>query len=104
MTHLIITLLMVTTSTKSLSKLDNMEPRECTIEFIYPGETSIYEVQLVNYQPPYRHSKWLFTMMINGSPYFSYQLENDEELFIMIGKQALHATTINITYKDDKKD
>ena len=41
-------------------------------------------------------------MMINGSPYFSYQLENDEELFIMIGKQALHATTINITYKDDK--
>ena len=104
MTPLIITLLMVTTSTKYHSKLDNMEPRECTIEFIYPGETSIYEVQLVNYQPPYRHSKWLFTMMINGSPYFSYQLENDEELFIMIGKQALHATTINITYKDDKKD
>ncbi len=38
--------------------------------------------------------------MVNGSPYFSYQLDNDEELFIMIGKQALHATTINITDND----
>ena len=104
MIHLIITLLMVTTSTKSLSKLDNMEPRECTIEFTYPGETSIYMVELVNYQPPYRHSKWLFTMMVKGSPYFSYQLENDEELFIMIGKMTMNATSIDITYKDDKKD
>lgn len=42
--------------------------------------------------------------MINGHPYFLYQLENDEELFIMIGQQALHATTINITYKDDEKN
>ena len=79
-----------------------MEPRECTIKFIYPDGTCIYEVQLVNYQPPYRHSKWLFTRMVNGSPYFSYQLDNDEELFIMIGKQALHATTINITDNDKK--
>ena len=79
-----------------------MEPRECTIEFIYPGETSIYEVQLVNYQPPYRHSKWLFTMMINGSPYFSYQLENDEELYILMAKQMIGATSINIYYHDKK--
>jgi hypothetical protein len=81
-----------------------MEPRECTIEYIYPIGTQVYRVDLVNYQPPYRYSKWLFTHMVDGHPYFSYQFANDEELFIMMGQQMLEATTVNITYKDDKKN
>lgn len=84
-----------------------MEPRECTITFIYPKngtqyatEITQYQVHKVNYQKPYQYSKWLFTKLVDGHPYFSYQAENDEELFILLGKQSLNAVQINIKYND----
>ena len=80
-----------------------MELRECTIKFWYPKpgwntETSEYKVQLVNYQSPYRYSKWLFTRMVNNSPYLSYEAKDDDELLLLIAKQSIGATQINIEY------
>ena len=103
MIHLIITLLMVTTSTKSHSKLDNMELNDISkICYTYPSGTVEFEITEVNYKEPYRYSKWLFTQLKEGHPYFSYQAENDEELYILMAKQMVGTTSINIFYHDKK--
>ena len=70
--------------------------------YTYPSGTVEFEITEVNYQPPYQWSKWLFTQMKDNFPFFSYQAQNDEELYILMAKQMIGATSINIYYHDKK--
>ena len=70
--------------------------------YTYPSGTVEFEITKVNYKEPYRYSKWLFTQLVDGHPYFSYQAENDEELYILMAKQMIGTTSINILYHDKK--
>ena len=72
------------------------------IVYQYSDATVEFELEEVNYQPPYRYSKWLFTQMKDNFPFFSYQAQNDEELYILMAKQMIGATSINIYYHDKK--
>ena len=97
---------METDFTKSHSKLDNMEPKDLKdiskICYNYPNGTVEFELKEVNFQPPYQYSKWLFTQMREGYPWFSWQAENDEELYILMAKQIIGTTSIDIFYHDKK--
>lgn len=84
-----------------------MEPRECTIKFWYPKpgyntEVVEYKVEKVNYIKPYRHAKWLFTLVVNNNLYHSYEAKDDDELLLLVAKQSIGATQINIEYDDQK--
>ena len=68
--------------------------------YTYPSGTVEFEITEVKYQPPYQWSKWLFTQLREGHPWFSYQAENDEELLILMAKQMIGTTSINILYHD----
>jgi hypothetical protein len=103
MTLSITSLLTVTIFVKSHSKLDNMELNNISkICYTYPSGTVEFEITEVNYQPPYQWSKWLFTQLREGHPWFSWQAENDEELYILMAKQMIGTTSINILYHDKK--
>lgn len=36
--------------------------------------------------------------MVNDSPYFSYEAKDDDELLLLVAKQSIGATQINIEY------
>ena len=94
---------METDFTKSHSKLDNMELNDISkICYIYPSGTVEFEIKEVNYKEPYKYSKWSFTQLVDGQPYFTYLAENDEELYILMAKQMIGTTSIDIYYHDKK--
>ena len=68
--------------------------------YTYPSGTVEFEITEVNYKEPYKYYKWLFTQLVDVYLYFSYQAENDEELYILMAKQMIGATLINIYYHD----
>lgn len=70
--------------------------------YTYPNGTVEFEITEVNYKEPYRHSKWLFTQLKEGHPYFSYQAGNDEELYILMAIQMIGTTSITVFYHDKK--
>lgn len=67
-------------------------------KFIFPqGENKFeYEVEQVAFKAPYKHAKWLLTMLHNGSPYQSEQFADDEGLFAAFGSLAVNSDKVEM--------
>lgn len=77
------------------------EIKECTLIFKYEDGSQTFKIEYVGNQSPYRFAKWLFTQMKSNHPYFSYQCEDDDELYILIAKNTLTAKLVTILSNEE---